>query len=221
MLLDLFLRLAMVGTFLSFAKLSYFAFFEKNERIQAKESPWNMQCAMIITALLCILIGIFPAILFHILPYASTGYHAYTPSHIAGVFQFFLIAGLVFMLAKNAFSPHRWIILDFDYFYRMAFRGVAWLCRGPLNDFRLRTQAAFSRTVSVLVCLSRDPFSLPEILAKYGRMDRREAFSSLEAVCNKEEPRYDENLYRKPMGLGVLLAILFLFFYGLVYFLNS
>jgi multicomponent Na+:H+ antiporter subunit D len=220
-MLDLFLRLAFVGTFLSFAKLSYFAFFEKNERIQAKESPWNMQCAMIITACLCILIGVFPSILFHILPYASTDYHAYTPSHVVVVFQFFFVAGLVFMLAKKAFSPHRWIILDFDYFYRMAFRRIAWLCRGPLNDFRLRTQAAFSRNLSILVCLSKDPFSLPEILAKYSEKDRCEASFSFEAICNKEEPKYDENLYRKPMGLGVLLAILFLFLYGLIYFLYS
>jgi hypothetical protein len=42
----------------------------------------------------------------------------------------------------------------------------------------------------------------------------------LEAICRKIEPKYDENLYRKPMGLGVLLAILFLFLYGLIYFLN-
>jgi multicomponent Na+:H+ antiporter subunit D len=220
-ILELLLRLASVGTFLSFAKLSYFTFFEKNEQIQAKESPWNMQCAMILTAFLCILIGVFPGILFHILPYASTDYHAYTPSHIVGVSQLFFFAGLVFMLAKNAFSPHRWIILDFDYFYRMAFRGIAWLCRGPLNDFRLRTQAAFSRALSVLVRLSKDPFSVPEILAKYTQMDRREASSSFEAIYNKIEPKYNENLYRKPMGLGVLLAILFLFLYGLIYFLNS
>jgi multicomponent Na+:H+ antiporter subunit D len=219
-ILELLLRLASVGTFLSFAKLSYFTFFEKNEQIQAKESPWNMQCAMILTAFLCILIGVFPRILFHILPYASTDYHAYTPSHIVGVFQLFFFAGLVFMLAKNAFSPHRWIILDFDYFYRMAFRGIAWLCRRPLNDFRLRTQTAFSRALSVLVRLSKDPFSLPEILAKYTQMDRREASSSVQAIYNKKEPKYDENLYRKPMGLGVLLAILFLFFYGLIYFLK-
>jgi multicomponent Na+:H+ antiporter subunit D len=220
-ILELMLRLASVGTFLSFAKLSYFTFFEKNEKIQAKESPWNMQCAMIVTAFLCILIGVVPRILFNILPYASINYHAYTPSHIVGVFQLFFFAGLVFMLAKNAFSPHRWIILDFDYFYRMAFRGIAWLCRGPLNDFRLKTQAAFSRALSVLVCLSKDPFSLPEILAKYSQMDRREASSSFEAIYRKKEPKYDENLYRKPMGLGVLLAILFLFLYGLIYFLNA
>lgn len=219
-ILELLLRLASVGTFLSFAKLSYFTFFEKNENIQAKESPWNMQCAMIVTAFLCILIGVVPGILLNILPYASFDYHAYTPSHIVGVFQLFFFSGLVFMLAKKAFSPHRWIILDFDYFYRLVLRGVAWLCRGPLNDFRLRTQDSFSRTVSVLVCLSKDPFSLPEILAKYSQMDRREASSSFEAICNKEELKYDENLYRKPMGLGVLLAILFLFLYGLIYFLN-
>jgi multicomponent Na+:H+ antiporter subunit D len=220
-ILELLLRLASVGTFLSFAKLSYFTFFEKNEQIQAKESPWNMQCAMILTAFLCILIGVFPGILFHILPYASTDYQAYTPSHIVGVFQLFFFAGLVFILAKNAFSPHRWIILDFDYFYRAAFRGIAWLCRRPLNDFRLRTQAAFSRALSVLVRLSKDPFSVPEILAKYTQTDRREASSSFEAIYNKKEPNYDENLYRNPMGLGVLLAILFLFLYGLIYFLNS
>lgn len=220
-ILELLLRLASVGTFLSFAKLSYFTFFEKNEQIQAKESPWNMQCAMILTAFLCILIGVFPGILFPILPYASTDYQAYTPSHIVGVFQLFFFAGLVFMLAKNAFSPHRWIILDFDYFYRGAFRGIAWLCRRPLNDFRLRTQAAFSRALSVLVRLSKDPFSVPEILAKYAQMDRREASSLVQAIYNKKEPKYDENLYRNPMGLGVLLAILFLFLYGLIYFLNS
>jgi multicomponent Na+:H+ antiporter subunit D len=220
-ILELMLRLASVGTFLSFAKLSYFTFFKKNEKIQAKESPWNMQCAMIVTAFLCILIGVVPRILFNILPYASIDYHAYTPSHIVGVFQLFFFAGLVFMLAKNAFSPHRWIILDFDYFYRMAFRGIAWLCRGPLNEFRLRTQSAFSRALSFLVCLSKDPFSLPEILAKYSQMDRREASSSFEAIYRKKEPKYDENLYRKPMGLGVLLAILFLFLYGLIYFLNA
>ncbi len=219
--LDLLLRLASVGTFLSFTKLTYFTFFEKNERIQANEPPWNMQWAMILTASLCVLIGVFPGILFTILPYAPTDYHAYTPSHIVGVFQLFFFAGLVFLLAKKAFSPHRWIILDLDYFYRVAFLGIAWLCRGPLNDLRLKTQAAFSRGLGVLVCLSKDPFSLPEILAKSSPITRREAPSLFEAICNEKEPMYDENFYRKPMGLGVLLAILFLFLYGLVYLLSS
>jgi multicomponent Na+:H+ antiporter subunit D len=219
-ILEILLRLASVGTFLSFAKLSYFTFFEKNENIRAKESPWNMQCAMIVTAFLCILIGVVPGILLNILPYASVDYHAYTPSHIVGIFQLFFFAGLVLMLAKKAFSPHRWIILDFDYFYRLVLRGIAWLCQRPLNDFRLGAQDSFSRALSILVCLAKDPFSLPEIVSEYSQRHRAEPFSSLEAICRKIEPKYDENLYRKPMGLGVLLAILFLFLYGLIYFLN-
>jgi hypothetical protein len=28
---------------------------------------------------------------------------------------------------------------------------------------------------------------------------------------------YDENVYRGPMGLGILLAVIFLFIYGLIY----
>lgn len=220
-LLELLLRFASVGTFLSFTKLSYFTFFEKNEEIHAREAPWNMRVAMMVTAFLCILIGVIPGILFRILPHASTHYHAYTPPHIIGVLQLFLFAGFVFILAKNAFSPHRWIILDVDYFYRLVFRGIAWLCIGPLNDFRLRVQAAFSRAVNILICLSKDPFSLPEIAAEYRQLNRDEASSTLEAICKKKELKYDENLYRKPMGLGVLLAILFLFLYGLIYFLNS
>lgn len=220
-ILELLLRLASVGTFLSFAKLSDFTFFVKNEKIHAKESPWNMQVAMIAIAFLCILIGVFPGILSHILPYASVGYPAYTLSHIIGVLQLFLFAGMVFMLLKKAFSPHRWLILDFDYFYRMAFRGIAWLCMGPLNHFRLRMQTSFSRAVTILVCLSKDPLSLPEIAAEYGQLNREGASTSLEAVCKRKERAYDENLYRKPMGLGVLLAILFLFLYGLIYFLRS
>jgi len=220
-ILELLLRLASVGTFLSFTKLSYFTFFAKNEKIHAKEPPWNMQGAMIVIAFLCILIGVVPGILFNILPYASVDYHAYTPSHLIGVLQLFLFAGLGFMLLKKTFSPHRWIILDFDYFYRIFLRMIAWLCIGPLNDLRLRIQGSFSRVVRTLIYLSKDPLSIPEIAAEYSQLGRGKASSSPEAIWKKKERKYDENLYRKPMGLGVLLAILLLFLYGLIYFLKS
>jgi multicomponent Na+:H+ antiporter subunit D len=220
-ILELLLRLASVGTFLSFTKLNYFTFFEKNEKIHAKEAPWNMQGAMILTAFLCILIGVVPGILFNILPYASVDYPAYTPSHIIGVLQLFLFAGLIFMIAKKTFSPHRWIILDFDYFYRRILQVIAWLCMGPLNDLRLRIQDSFSRVVRALIYLSKDPLSLPEMATEYHQMNKGEAPPAPGAIWKKNEPKYDENLYRKPMGLGVLLAILFLFLYGLIYFLKS
>jgi len=213
-LLELLLRLASVGTFLSFSKLCYFTFFARNEKIKAAETLPNMQLAMMITAFFCILVGIFPGLLCSILPYPAD-YHAYTFSHVAGVPQLFLFAGLVFMLGIRGFSPHRWLVLDFDYFYRMAFRGIAWVCSGPLHDFRLRLQASFSKTVGRLVFLSRNPFALPELVKEYERSN------SEGAICGKPELPYDENAHRKPMGLGVLLAILFLFIYGLIYLIGS
>ncbi|NWG01273.1 MAG: Na(+)/H(+) antiporter subunit D [Syntrophaceae bacterium] len=218
--LELLLRFASVGTFLSFIKLSYFTFFEKNEKIRAKEVPWNMQVAMIVIALLCILIGMAPKVLFHILPYASVDYHAYTSSHFIGVLQLFSFAGLVFVFAKKTFSPHQWIILDVDYFYRMTLRWVAWLCMGPLNDLRRRIQNSLSRSVRFLIYLSKDPLSLPERSAEYRQWNREDEVSALESIGGKKERRYNENIYRKPMGVGVLLAILFLFFYGIIYFLK-
>lgn len=202
-LLEWMLRLASVGTFLSFTKLCAFTFFSKNDRIEAKEAPFNMTLAMIIIASLSILVGIYPKILFSILPHAPADYHAYTLSHIIGVFQLFLSAGLVFVLAKGVFAPHSWIILDFDYFYRMVFQWMGGFIKGPLNDLRLQMQAQSSRAVNDLVHLSRNPFGL----SKSGR--------------GRKEIPYDEDLFRKPMGLGVLLAILLLFLYGLIYLIRS
>ncbi len=202
-LLEWMLRLASVGTFLSFTKLCTFTFFSKNERMEAKEPPLNMSLAMIFIASLCILIGTYPKILFSILPHAPAEYHAYTLSHIIGVFQLFLWSGLVFVLARGVFSPHSWIILDFDYFYRMGFQWIGRFFKGPLNDLRLRIQAGSSRVVNDLVRLSRNPFGL------------------LERTHGGKKIPYDEDLYRKPIGLGVLLAILFLFFYGLIYLIKS
>ncbi len=197
--LEWMLRLASVGTFLSFTKLSYFTFFSKNEQIEAKEAPFNMLLPMICIAVLCVVVGIFPGILFSILPLPSEPYPAYTLSHIIGVFQLFLWAGLVFMIKREAFSPHPWIILDVDCGYRRMLQGLAWLLTGPLNEFRSAIQERSARLVDSLTRMSRNPLAM---------------FYNPHRGIPTE---YDENRYRKPMGIGVFLAVLFLFFYSLIY----
>jgi len=202
-LLEWMLRLASVGTFLSFTKICYFTFFAKNDRIQAREAPLNMTLPMVAIAFLCLLTGIYPGFLFTILPHAPAGYHAYTLSHIIGVFQLFLWAGSVFILARGAFSPHSWTILDFDYFYRRSFQWAGGFFTGPLNEWRLRIQTRSSIVVNRLILLSRNPLGF------------------LEKAEGGNVRVYDENFYRKPMGLGVLLAILLLFLYSLIYLISS
>ncbi|MFB0506868.1 MAG: Na(+)/H(+) antiporter subunit D [Thermodesulfobacteriota bacterium] len=235
-ILELMLILASVGTFLSFTKLCYFTFFVHNEGIRAKEAPFNMQLAMILTAFLCVFIGVYPRVLFSVLPYHRVYYHPYTPSHVVGVLQLFLLAGWVFMAAKAAFSPHAGIVLDFDYFYRMTCRGIVWLCMVPLNGFRVKAQAFLSREVTSIASLSRNPISIPAItkqyvhlmtaqILKYNAEISQNRKRELEHIRSRlreiKGMAYNENTYRGPMGLGILLALIFLFFYGLIYFLAS
>jgi hypothetical protein len=51
-----------------------------------------------------------------------------------------------------------------------------------------------------------------------GQRELEEMESRLAEIRNMG---YDENAYRGPMGLGVLLAMIFLFRYGVTYFLAS
>jgi multicomponent Na+:H+ antiporter subunit D len=219
--LELMLILASVGTFLSFTKLCYFTFFTKNEEIKAKEAPVNMQWAMMFTAFLCIFIGVYPKALFYILPNDPVNYHSYTPSHMVGVLQLFLLSGFVFMLAYRAFSPHPWIVLDFDYFYRMICRGILWMCKGLLNNVRLKVQALLSQGVRSAIRLSKNPMLIIETVLRSTPVKMDRASGQLSVFSEEKGKGYDENLYRNPLGLGVLLAILFLFLYGLIYLMKS
>jgi multicomponent Na+:H+ antiporter subunit D len=216
-LLELMLMLAAVGTFLSFVKLCYFTFFAPNEEITAKESPLNMQLAMLLTAFLCVLIGVYPEVLFRVLPYHPVLYHPYTPSHVLGTVQLFLMAGLAFMVAKDMVSPHRATILDFDYFYRMGGRGIVWVCVVPLNNVRNRLQAFSSTTIDGITRIAKNPIMLIEIPIAYAYLRITQGFRYVGGYSSSEV--YNENIYRRPIGLGVLVAIIVLFALALIYFI--
>ena len=215
--LELMLILASVGTFLSFVKLGYFAFFAKNPEIKSEESPFNMQLAMGLTAFLCVFIGLYPKILFDILPYTVVHYHPFTPSHIFGVIQLFMLAGVAFILAKAMVVPHRATILDFDYFYRIGGRGLIWVCTAPMSNFRTKSQVRLSRAVYIIARLARNPISILEIPTAYVYLRITKGLRYVSGFSSGET--YDENLYRRPIGVGVLLAIILLFAFALIYFI--
>jgi multicomponent Na+:H+ antiporter subunit D len=183
MFLEIMMIIAAVGTFLSFVKLCYYTFFAKNEDITAKESPWNMQLAMILTAFSCVLIGVYPKVLYFVLPY-PVHYHAYTADHVLGIVQLFLTAGLVFMVAKSYFDPHKVIALDVDYFYRLACRGIYWICDVVFNNVRNAVQNYMIEWRISIVSASHSPLLIPK---------------------------------KRPVGIGVGLALIFLSIYGLVF----
>jgi len=78
------------GTFLLTAlKLPYFTFFARDAGIKAKEPPVNMLLAMGFAAFLSILIGVYPAALYNILPY-PVDYVPYTGEHVVWSLQILL-----------------------------------------------------------------------------------------------------------------------------------
>ena len=103
-------------------KIPYFAFFAHDSGIRTKDPSKNMLVAMGIAASLCIAIGIYPAVLYSLLPY-DTGYNPYDATHVLAQTQllFFSALAFVWLNLKGRYPPElRSTNLDFDWLYRRA-----------------------------------------------------------------------------------------------------
>ena len=101
-------------------KIPYFTFFGHDSGLRPKEAPIHMQMAMGLTALLCILIGVYPDPLYALLPYEVV-YQPYTMGHVIGQLQLLCFALLAFVvLMRSGIHPPeiRAVNLDVDWIYR-------------------------------------------------------------------------------------------------------
>jgi multicomponent Na+:H+ antiporter subunit D len=118
---SLILLFASAGVFHhSGIKIPFFAFFAHDSGIRCKEAPANMLVAMGVTAVLCVLIGIFPGGLYGILPH-PVDYQPYTTGHVVTQLQLLLFSALAFsVLKRTGIYPAelRSTVLDFDWIYR-------------------------------------------------------------------------------------------------------
>ncbi|MBU2097739.1 MAG: Na(+)/H(+) antiporter subunit D, partial [Gammaproteobacteria bacterium] len=137
-------------------KIPYFAFFAHDSGIRVSDPPINMQLAMFVAAALCITIGVFPSLLYSLLPY-DTGYNPYDATHILAQTQllFFSALAFVWLNLRNMYPPElRSTNLDFDWFYRRlcpnilkgVFARIAAL--GDLNRAFVSRLAALSPTLA-------------------------------------------------------------------------
>jgi multicomponent Na+:H+ antiporter subunit D len=129
-------------------KIPYLAFFGRDSGIRVAEAPRHMLIAMGLTALLCIVIGVRPQLLYHILPF-PVGYSPYTLSHV--------------MASSNSFSsrprlrrpPAKGLVsrmlpstnLDFDWIWRRGLPQAASAWSGPSLPAGYRIRAATGRSV--------------------------------------------------------------------------
>jgi len=107
-------------------KIPYFAFFAHDSGKRVEEAPANMLFAMAVMAVMSIGIGIFPELLYRVLPYQME-YHPYTTTHVITQYQLLLFSALAFVfLQKTGLYPPelRSVNLDFDWTYRKALPAV-------------------------------------------------------------------------------------------------
>jgi len=101
-------------------KIPYFAFFAHDNGHRVKEAPTHMLVAMGILSVLCIALGVYPQMLYSILPY-PVDYQPYTASHVIHQMQLLMGAALAFAVLNKvgAYPPElRSTVLDFDWTYR-------------------------------------------------------------------------------------------------------
>ena len=115
------LLLGGVGTFLSFIKLGYFAFVEGSYDGMVKDANTGQSVAMVSVAGLCVLFGLFPDLLFDLLPLQGEyEYHTFTTAHLAEGVGLGLIALVAFAFLKGPLH-HLGKVPDVDYVYNRVF----------------------------------------------------------------------------------------------------
>lgn len=219
-ILALALMLGSIGTFLSFLKLTYFTFFRRNGEIEAKEAPLSMLVPMCITAFLCVAIGVYPKMLYGILPY-TVHYHAYALGHTLSTLELLTMTAFMFFALRVLIMPHERITYDIDYLYRKVGRGFIWFCEKPLMAFANAIDRGTLRIADSFVWFSRNPTAASVILMTttgtrllspfnhvYKRHER-----NLEVVKRRT---VEEPMEKLSIGTGVLLVLLFFALYLIV-----
>ncbi len=101
-------------------QIPYFAFFAHDSGIRTTEPPKNMLLAMTIAAVLCLAIGIYPAMLYRLLPF-ETDFNPYDVSHVLAQTQllFFAVLAFVWLNLRGLYPPEvRATNIDVEWFYR-------------------------------------------------------------------------------------------------------
>ena len=199
----LLLNLASVGTFLSIGlKLPYLAWFGPNRQLKPTAPPRNMHLGMGLTAGLCIAIGVYPALLYNLLPFA-VNYQPYTATHLIETMQLLIFTGLGFWLLIHKFSGKSTITLDTDWFYRRPSRLAYQWCVVYVSRLFGTVESLTLHPVRLIIRLSANP-------AGYlMRATRLVAYTFAGASQPTPEPAYfDPRRYRIPLGVMVLVVLL-------------
>ncbi len=146
------LEVASFGTFLSFLKLGWFAFLRpvpEGGVTEASDPPLLMQAGMLATAALCIVIGVYPQLLYNLLPFqtAAQEYNAWDPIRLGETLLVLgAAAAFFFTVGRKWLAPHETRLKDVNVAYEASGRATVslggYLQRGFRVVFEGATDAA-------------------------------------------------------------------------------
>jgi multicomponent Na+:H+ antiporter subunit D len=227
-ILALVLMLGSIGTFLSFLKLTYFTFFRRNDVIEAKEAPIFMLIPMCAVAFLCVAFGVYPKMLYEILPYKAEALHydAFALAHTVGTLELLVMTAFMFFAFRVMIMPHERITYDIDCLYRRAGRGIIWFCEKPLTAFASAMNRGVHRLADSAVWFSRNPAAATmlvitetgtKLLNPFGSEDNGHARD-----LKEEKPQLvNEPMEKLSIGAGVMIVLLFFAIYLIVMFIHG
>jgi multicomponent Na+:H+ antiporter subunit D len=202
----LLLNLASIGTFLHTGlKLPYFTWFGPNRSVKPTAPPRGMYLAMGLTAGLCIAIGVYPSLLYNLLPF-TVNYQPYTATHVVQTMQLLMLTGLGFWLLIGKLGGEATITLDTDWFYRRPSRLAYNLCVVSLSRLFATVDSLTSQFALSLAKVSTNPIGYPI-----------EAIRSLRcALSGAKQPNpkpsckpFNPDRYRFPLAVMILVVLLF------------
>lgn len=135
-------------------KIPYFAFFAHDSGIRTQEPPKGMLLAMTVAATLCVLIGVFPGVLYSHLPF-EMNYSPYDMTHVLAQTQLLFFSALAFVWLNllRLYPPELPSVnIDVEWIYRKLLPGIGKNMLVPLRlaNVRLREIPSFVNTLNIL-----------------------------------------------------------------------
>jgi multicomponent Na+:H+ antiporter subunit D len=161
--LELLLLIGGVGTFMSFIKFGYYAFFHGEYDGSVKDANRGQAAAMVLVAALCVFYGLFDGALFSLLPFDVTNgdvvahaYKTYTVPHLIEGVALAVLGLIGFALVKKPLSGLG-RVPDVDNLYNPAtFYGARYLVVG-VTELYARVDDAAVAFAKASVAVAKDP----------------------------------------------------------------
>ncbi|MGH7846460.1 MAG: Na(+)/H(+) antiporter subunit D [Candidatus Binatia bacterium] len=196
----LLLYLASVGTFLHTGlKLPYFTWFGPKRVIEPLPIPWNMYAAMVLAGAINVAIGVYPKLLYDLMPFPVV-YRPYTIPHVIENLQLLAFTGLGFWLLLDKLGGKAIITLDFDWFYRRPAPIVFRLAVLSLDRLFAAAELIMSNFARRLARACANPVEFAS------RFLSRSSDGGARGLGG-DAVFYDPNRYRPPVGFIILVVL--------------